>query len=48
MTFSSPNVNSFAVEVWEWIRNFTHIENGCDYLSMVGLKLNHVSKKGYI
>ena len=21
--------------------------NGCDYLSMVGLKLNHVSKRGY-
>ena len=29
------NFNSFTVEVWEWISNFTTLNNGCDYLSML-------------
>ena len=36
-----------AIEVWEWISNFTpHFIWACDCLSMPGLKLIHVSKRG--
>ena len=34
-----PYFNSCAVEVREWI-----INNGCDYLSILGLKLIRMSK----
>ena len=41
------NLNSYTVEVWEWISNFIPYFNQiCDYLSMLGLKLKHVSKEG--
>ena len=33
-----------TAEAWGWISNF---HNGCIYLSMLGLKLNHVSKRGH-
>ena len=33
-----------AVEVWEWISNFTHT-SACDYLSILGLTSIDVSKK---
>ena len=34
-----------TVEVWEWINNFIpHFTGACDYSSMLGLKLIHVSK----
>ena len=51
-----PNFNGATVEVWEWISNFIpHFirhDKWChptlywasDYLSMLGLKLNHASK----
>ena len=33
--------------VWEWIKEFHPIHyNGCKYLSMLGLQLIHVSKRG--
>ena len=41
-----PNFNGAAVEVWERINNFIPHFTGhiCDYLSVLGLKLNHVIK----
>ena len=42
-----PNCNGATVEVLEWDRWFhPTLYNGCNYLSMLGLKLNHVSKRG--
>ena len=35
------------IDVWEWISNFTQHFTLCVYLSMLGLKLNHVSKRRY-
>ena len=46
MTYPFPKFNGATVEVWEWISNFTHTLVACDYLSMLRLKLNHVSKRG--
>ena len=41
------NFNDATVEVYEWISNFIpHLTGTCDYLSMLGLKLIHVSKVG--
>ena len=37
ITYPFPNFSRCTVEVWEWIR---------DYLSMLGLKLIHISKTG--
>ena len=47
ITYQFTNVYCVTVEVWVSISNFhlTHC-NGCDYLSMQGLKLNNVSKRG--
>ena len=42
------NCNGATVEVEEWISNFIpHFTGACDYLSMLGFKLNHVSKSGH-
>ena len=41
ITYPSPNVNSAAVEVWEWLVISAHIYR-CNYLSILGFKLNHV------
>ena len=39
---------TFTVEVQEWISYFIpHFTGACDYLSMLVLKLNHVSKRGH-
>ena len=47
ITIPSPNFDIGAVEVWKWINNFIpHFITECDYLSMLGLKFIHVSKKG--
>ena len=40
------NVDGANVEVWEWISNFVTHYAVCDYLSMLGLKLNHVGQMG--
>ena len=46
ITYPFPNFNGGNIEVWEWISNFspTHYW-ACDYLSVLGLKLNHDSKR---
>ena len=45
ITYPPPNFIGAAVEVWEWISYA--IQNWvCDYLSMLGLQLIHVSKNG--
>ena len=55
ITYPFPNFNGTAVNVWDEITypfpNFNgcvHLTlyNGCHYLSMLGLKLIHVSKRG--
>ena len=48
ITYPFPNFNGAAVEVWECISNFIpyFTRHACDYLSMLGLKLNHVCKRG--
>ena len=43
ITYSFPKFNCF-VEVLEWIITFYC---GCNYLSMLGLRVMHVSKGGY-
>ena len=45
ITYPLPNFIGATVEVWEWIKKFhpTHY-NGCNYLSMLGSKLIHVTK----
>ena len=45
ITYPFLNFNGFAVEVWEWISNFG-AHRVYDYLTMLGLKLIHVSKIG--
>ena len=44
ITYPFPNCNGGTVEVWEWINDFNPYFT-CDYLSMLGLKLIHVSKE---
>ena len=45
ITYPFPNFNGIT-EVWEWISNFTpQFYNGCNYLSILGSKLIHVSKR---
>ena len=39
-----PNFNGTTVEVWEYISYF--IQHFTDYVSSLGLKLIHVSKRG--
>ena len=47
ITYPFPNFNGATVEVWEWINNIHPILYwACDYLSMMGLKLIHVSRRG--
>ena len=47
ITYPFLNFNGTTVEVYEWISNFVlHIRMGAITLSMLGLKLNHVSKRG--
>ena len=44
ITYPFPNFNGATTEVWEWISNFT-LYWACDYLYMLWLKSNHVSKR---
>ena len=47
ITYPFLNFNDCTVEVYEWISNFVpHFIYVCNYLTMLGLKLNHVSKSG--
>ena len=54
ITYTFPNFNGTAVEVWEWVSNFVCERMGIltprvywtlDYISMLGLKLIHIGKK---
>ena len=46
ITYPFLNFNGCPVEVWEWISNFIQIFiMDVNYLSMLGLKLNRVSKR---
>ena len=45
ITYPFPNFNGCTVEVWEWDKQFRPIlDNGCNYSSMLGFQLIHVSK----
>ena len=44
ITYPFPNFNGCTIEVWEWLSNFTSLYNGCNYLSKLRLKLNHISR----
>ena len=47
ITYPFPNFNSSGIGVWEWMNNFIpHVTGHMFYLSMLGLKLIHVSKRG--
>ena len=46
ITYPFTNFNGCGVEVWEWLSNYITLYNGCDYLSMMRLKLIYVSKMG--
>ena len=49
ISYAFPNFNSCTVAVWEWIINFIphFILDVITYpISMLGFKLNHVSKRG--
>ena len=41
------NFNGSTIEVWEWLSNFIpHFNDECNYLSILGLKWIHASKRG--
>ena len=47
ITYPFPHFKGCTVEVWKWTNNFMpHITWHIIYLSMMGLKLIHVSKRG--
>ena len=46
INYPLSNFNGCTVEIWEWTNNFIPHFYGCNYLSMLGLELNHVSKRG--
>ena len=44
--YSFLNFNGFTMEVWEWKSNFIqHFIMNLNNLSMLGSKLNHISKR---
>ena len=46
ITYPFPNFNGATVDVWEWDKQFHFtLYNICNYLSMLGLKLIHVSQR---
>ena len=45
ITHPFPNLNGAVVELLDWISNFIPLYCACDYLSMLGLKLFHVSER---
>ena len=44
ITYPFPRFNGTTVKVWESISNFYSLYMAYDYLTMLGLKLIHVSK----
>ena len=47
ITYPFPNFNGCTVELWEWISNsISPFYDGCNYLSMMGLKFNYINKRG--
>ena len=47
VAYSFLNFNGCTVEVWEWMSDFVrHFRDARDYLSMLGLGLVRVSKRG--
>ena len=46
VVWNYSSISICTVEVWEWMINFIPLYCTCDYLSMLGLKLIHVSKRG--
>ena len=42
ITIPFPNFNGYSIYFWEWMLNFSP----CNFLSISGLKLIHVSEKG--
>ena len=44
ITYPFLNFNGAIVEVQEQVSNFIHTLQACNYLSMLGLKLNHINK----
>ena len=47
ITYPFLAFNGATVEVKEWISNsIIHFTGACDYVSMLGLKLNHTGKSG--
>ena len=43
-----PNFNGATIEVWDWISNFISHYWMYEYLSILRLKLNHVSKRATV
>ena len=43
--YTFQNFTSFTDGVFEWIRNYISLYNGCDYISMLGFKLFNFSKR---
>ena len=41
---NSSHFYGCTIELWERISNFITLYNGCNYLSILGLKLTHISK----
>ena len=41
-----PNFNSCTVEVWEWISNFVPYFSELVGITVLGLRLNHIRKRG--
>ena len=46
ITYPFPNFNGYTVEFCKRISNLNTLYYGCNYLSMLGLKLIHVIKRG--
>ena len=46
-TYPFPSLNGYTVEVWEWRISSQTLKNGYNYVSMVRLKLIHVSKRSH-
>ena len=46
ITYPFLNFNDRTVEVLEWISNFISLCDGCNYLSMLGLQLIDIIKRG--
>ena len=43
---TSLHINGATVEIAEWVSNFTLHFNGCNYVSIQGLNMVYVGRKG--